>query len=201
MSGVRLEAEGPLAILTLDRPPLNLFDEALIRDLRAAVDRVAAEPPRGLLVRARARGGWPRDRRWRTPPPRRSSARRSRSGRGRPTSGCPSSPEACSPQTTSSGPSGRSWSEDRGTRRTRATDRLARHSGGSRRHDARMRAHRNRLRALAAGGAAALIVALAASAVAATPSRPVKVKDPRGDVRAGGLDLTRVQLGRSSGGS
>ncbi len=55
MSGVRLEAEGPLAILTLDRPPLNLFDEALIRDLRAAVDRVAAEPPRGLLVRARGR--------------------------------------------------------------------------------------------------------------------------------------------------
>lgn len=64
-----------------------------------------------------------------------------------------------------------------------------------------MRAHRNRLRALAAGGAAALIVALAASALAATPSRPVKVKDPRGDVRAGGLDLTRVQLGRSSDGS
>lgn len=51
----RLEREGPLAILTLDAPPLNLFDQAMIDAVRAAVDAVAADPPRGLLVRAEGR--------------------------------------------------------------------------------------------------------------------------------------------------
>jgi enoyl-CoA hydratase/carnithine racemase len=52
---VRLEQEGPLAILTIDAPPLNLFDQALIDGLRAAVAALAGEPPRGLLVRAEGR--------------------------------------------------------------------------------------------------------------------------------------------------
>jgi enoyl-CoA hydratase len=52
---VRLEHDGPLAVLTLDAPPLNLFDSELIGDLRAAIEAVAAEPPRGLLVRADGR--------------------------------------------------------------------------------------------------------------------------------------------------
>jgi enoyl-CoA hydratase/carnithine racemase len=49
---VRLEQDGPLAVLTFDAPPLNLFDEAVFTGLHDAVDRVAADPPRGLLIRA-----------------------------------------------------------------------------------------------------------------------------------------------------
>jgi enoyl-CoA hydratase len=52
---VRLEVDGPLAIVTLSAPPLNLFDQALIDGLRAAVDQVAADHPRGLLIRAEGR--------------------------------------------------------------------------------------------------------------------------------------------------
>ena len=55
MSKVRLEHEGPLAVLTLDSPPLNLFEHELIEELIATVDRLTAEPPRGLLVRAEGR--------------------------------------------------------------------------------------------------------------------------------------------------
>ena len=52
---VTLERDGALAIVTLARPPLNLFDEEMLSALRAAVDDVAADPPRGLLVRADGR--------------------------------------------------------------------------------------------------------------------------------------------------
>jgi enoyl-CoA hydratase len=52
---VTLERDGALAIITLARPPLNLFDAAMFAALRAAVDAVAADPPRGLLVRAEGR--------------------------------------------------------------------------------------------------------------------------------------------------
>jgi enoyl-CoA hydratase/carnithine racemase len=53
---VRLEREdGGLAVMTLDSPPLNLFDRRMIEDLRAALGAVAAEPPRALLVRAEGR--------------------------------------------------------------------------------------------------------------------------------------------------
>jgi enoyl-CoA hydratase len=52
----RLEREeGGLAVLTLDSPPLNLFDQRMIDDVRAAVEDVAAEPPRALLIRAEGR--------------------------------------------------------------------------------------------------------------------------------------------------
>jgi enoyl-CoA hydratase/carnithine racemase len=52
----RLEREdGGLAVITLDSPPLNLFDQRMIDDLRAAVDAVAADPPRALLIRAEGR--------------------------------------------------------------------------------------------------------------------------------------------------
>lgn len=52
----RLERDdGPLAVITLDSPPLNLFDDAMMRSLRAAVDAVVADPPRGLLIRAQGR--------------------------------------------------------------------------------------------------------------------------------------------------
>jgi enoyl-CoA hydratase len=52
----RLEREeGGLAVITLDSPPLNLFDQRMIDDLRAAVAEIAAEPPRALLIRAEGR--------------------------------------------------------------------------------------------------------------------------------------------------
>ena len=52
---IRLERDGGLAVATLDSPPLNLFDQRMIGDLRAAIDAVAAEPPRALLIRAEGR--------------------------------------------------------------------------------------------------------------------------------------------------
>ena len=57
MSAVaRLEREeGGLAVITLDSPPLNLFDQRMMDDLRAAIDDVAATPPRALLIRAEGR--------------------------------------------------------------------------------------------------------------------------------------------------
>src|SRR3954451_7802371 len=54
-AAARLEREGDLATITLDSPPLNLFDQRMIDDLRAAIDDVAAEPPRALLIRAEGR--------------------------------------------------------------------------------------------------------------------------------------------------
>lgn len=51
----RLERDGELATITLDSPPLNLFDQRMIDDLRAAVDEVATTPPRALLIRAEGR--------------------------------------------------------------------------------------------------------------------------------------------------
>ena len=52
---VTLEHDGPLAVLTIAAPPLNLFDRALIDALGAQIDALAADPPRGLLIRAEGR--------------------------------------------------------------------------------------------------------------------------------------------------
>jgi enoyl-CoA hydratase/carnithine racemase len=53
---VRLEREDSgLAVLTLDSPPLNLFDRRMIDGFRSALEAVAAEPPRALLIRAEGR--------------------------------------------------------------------------------------------------------------------------------------------------
>src|SRR3954451_22992222 len=54
-AAARLEREGELATITLDSPPLNLFDRRMIDDLRAAIDQVAGEPPRALLIQAAGR--------------------------------------------------------------------------------------------------------------------------------------------------
>jgi enoyl-CoA hydratase len=54
-SPIRLQREGALAVLSIDSPPLNLFDERLIGALELAVGQLAAEPPRGLLIRAEGR--------------------------------------------------------------------------------------------------------------------------------------------------
>ncbi len=52
MSKVRFETSGALGFLTLANPPLNLFDQELIDDLRKAVDHARQHPLRALLVRA-----------------------------------------------------------------------------------------------------------------------------------------------------
>src|SRR5712691_3045727 len=52
MDKVRCETSGPLGILTLTNPPLNLFSGELIEDLRAAVTEIKRAPIRALLVRA-----------------------------------------------------------------------------------------------------------------------------------------------------
>jgi enoyl-CoA hydratase/carnithine racemase len=55
-AAARLQREqGGLAVLTLDSPPLNLFDQRMIDDFQAAVEDVAAAPPRALLIRAEGR--------------------------------------------------------------------------------------------------------------------------------------------------
>jgi enoyl-CoA hydratase len=51
----RLHREGALAVLTIDAPPLNLFDRAMFDALRDAVDELTADPGRGLLIRAAGR--------------------------------------------------------------------------------------------------------------------------------------------------
>jgi enoyl-CoA hydratase len=50
---IAIEHDGPLAVLTIEHPPLNLFDRQLIDALQQAVANLAASPPRGLLIRAR----------------------------------------------------------------------------------------------------------------------------------------------------
>ena len=55
-AAARLEREeSGLAVITLDSPPLNLFDQRMMDDLRSAVDAVSADPPRALLIRAEGR--------------------------------------------------------------------------------------------------------------------------------------------------
>ena len=52
MSLVRTERDGPMAVITLASPPLNLFDRAMTSELISAIDAVQDDPPRGLLIRA-----------------------------------------------------------------------------------------------------------------------------------------------------
>jgi enoyl-CoA hydratase/carnithine racemase len=56
MSGpVRVERDGPLAVVTLAAPPVNLWDEDVIAGYEAAVGELEAEPPRAALFRADGR--------------------------------------------------------------------------------------------------------------------------------------------------
>jgi enoyl-CoA hydratase/carnithine racemase len=52
MSKVRFETSDVLGLITLANPPLNLFDQELIDDLRTAVSQARQHPLRALLVRA-----------------------------------------------------------------------------------------------------------------------------------------------------
>ena len=55
MSLIRLDRDGPLTVLSIDSPPLNLFDQELMGELSVAIDGLVSEPPRGLLIRAEGR--------------------------------------------------------------------------------------------------------------------------------------------------
>lgn len=46
------EKGAELAVLTLDNPPLNLFDKALLESLAADIAELTAAPPRAVLLRA-----------------------------------------------------------------------------------------------------------------------------------------------------
>jgi enoyl-CoA hydratase len=48
----RFESAGPLGIITIAHPPLNLFDEELTAALHAALAEAEAAAPRALLLRA-----------------------------------------------------------------------------------------------------------------------------------------------------
>jgi len=48
----RLEQDGPLAVLVIDHPPLNLFGEPLVRAIGEAIDSVAGSDARALAIRA-----------------------------------------------------------------------------------------------------------------------------------------------------
>ena len=52
MGKVRFETSEALGLITLANPPLNLFDQELIEDLRTAVNQARTHPLRALLVRA-----------------------------------------------------------------------------------------------------------------------------------------------------
>lgn len=59
MSGVSgpvtVERDGPLAIVTHDAPPVNLWDQAAMDGFAAALDEIEADPPRAVLIRAGGR--------------------------------------------------------------------------------------------------------------------------------------------------
>jgi enoyl-CoA hydratase len=53
---VRFERDDAgLAVMTLDSPPLNLFDQRMFDGLLAAIEAIEAEPARALLIRAEGR--------------------------------------------------------------------------------------------------------------------------------------------------
>ena len=50
MSVVRIDRDGPLAVMVVDKPPLNLYDREVFDGLKAALAELYADLPRALLV-------------------------------------------------------------------------------------------------------------------------------------------------------
>jgi len=53
MEHVTVNEENGVAVLTVDRPPANAMDVALLRDLVEAIEQVSAEMPRALVLAGR----------------------------------------------------------------------------------------------------------------------------------------------------
>ena len=49
---LRVERDGPVAVLTIDDPPMNLFSRELVEDLEGALDEIEGEDVRALVLRA-----------------------------------------------------------------------------------------------------------------------------------------------------
>ena len=47
---VRYETDGPVAVLTLDRPPVNALSGELVADAEAAIDRASSDEVRAVIV-------------------------------------------------------------------------------------------------------------------------------------------------------
>jgi len=52
---IAIDHHGPLAVLTIDNPPVNLWDAGMQEGLTGAVRELVAAPPRALLIRAEGR--------------------------------------------------------------------------------------------------------------------------------------------------
>ncbi|MFF0491704.1 enoyl-CoA hydratase/isomerase family protein [Nocardia sp. NPDC004068] len=52
LTRVETDKGAELAVLTIDNPPLNLFDKALMESIAADIADLAAAPPRAVLLRA-----------------------------------------------------------------------------------------------------------------------------------------------------
>jgi enoyl-CoA hydratase len=52
MSAVRVERDGPLAVVVHDNPPVNLWNQETMDGWASALDEIEQDPPRALLVRA-----------------------------------------------------------------------------------------------------------------------------------------------------
>ncbi len=50
MKYVRIERQGPVAVLTLDRPPVNAIDLEILKEAEAAVEEVSADDAVGAIV-------------------------------------------------------------------------------------------------------------------------------------------------------
>lgn len=50
MSLVRFESDGPVAVITLDKPPVNALSNGLISDLVAAIEEAASDDIRAVVV-------------------------------------------------------------------------------------------------------------------------------------------------------
>jgi enoyl-CoA hydratase/carnithine racemase len=55
MTPIQIESDGPLIVLTIDHPPLNLFNGELMDALEQTVGEVLRRCPRGLLICARGK--------------------------------------------------------------------------------------------------------------------------------------------------
>ena len=53
MTLVTTQIDGPLATITIDSPPLNLFEAQMIGELSKAIEDLHADPPRALLIQAK----------------------------------------------------------------------------------------------------------------------------------------------------